>query len=118
MCRPGVVEQEIAGAIDGIALQYGAGVSFMSIVSQNGETLHNHYHGNVLEGGRLLLVDAGAETNMNYCSDFTRTIPVNGKFTVRQKDIDVYKRQIFDHGTAEYRIMPDKRSAPNIRLAY
>ena len=72
MCRPGVVEQEIAGAIDGIALQYGAGVSFMSIVSQNGETLHNHYHGNVLEGGRLLLVDAGAETNMNYCSDFTR----------------------------------------------
>ena len=87
MCRPGVVEQEIAGAIDGIALQYGAGVSFMSIVSQNGETLHNHYHGNVLEGGRLLLVDAGAETNMNYCSDFTRTIPVNGKFTVRQKDI-------------------------------
>lgn len=59
----------------------------MSIVSQNGETLHNHYHGNVLESGRLLLVDAGAETNMNYCSDFTRTIPVNGKFTVRQKDI-------------------------------
>lgn len=87
MCRPGVVEQEISGAIDGIALQYGAGVSFLSIVSQNGETLHNHNHGNVLEAGRLLLVDAGAETNMNYCSDFTRTIPVNGKFTAKQKAI-------------------------------
>ncbi len=87
MCRPGIIEQEIAGAIDGIALQYGAGVSFMSIVSQNGETLHNHYHGNILEAGRLLLVDAGAETNMNYCSDFTRTIPVSGRFTSRQKAI-------------------------------
>lgn len=86
-CRPGVVEQEIAGAIDGIARQYGAGVSFLSIVSQNGETLHNHYHGNTLEAGRLLLVDAGAETNRNYCSDFTRTIPVSGKFSDRQRAI-------------------------------
>ncbi len=87
MCRPGVVEQEIAGAIESVALQYGAGVSFHSIVSQNGETLHNHYHGNTLLGGKLMLVDAGAETTMNYCSDFTRTIPVSGRFTSRQKDI-------------------------------
>lgn len=87
MCRPGVVEREIAGTIEGIALQYGAGVSFTSIVSQNGETLHNHYYGNTLEEGRLLLVDAGAETVMNYCSDFTRTMPVSGKFTQRQKDV-------------------------------
>ncbi len=87
MCRPGVVEREIAGAIEGIALQYGAGVSFTSIVSQNGETLHNHYYGNTLEEGRLLLVDAGAETVMNYSSDFTRTMPVSGKFTQRQKDV-------------------------------
>lgn len=87
MCRPGVVEQQIAGAIDGVALRNGAGVSFPSIVSQNGETLHNHYHGNTLTEGRMLLVDAGAETNMNYCSDFTRTFPVSGRFTSRQKEI-------------------------------
>lgn len=87
MCRPGVVEQQIAGAIDGVALRSGAGVSFPSIVSQNGETLHNHYHGNTLAEGRLLLVDAGAETNLNYCSDFTRTFPVSGRFTERQKEI-------------------------------
>ncbi|MCC8035694.1 MAG: aminopeptidase P family protein [Rikenellaceae bacterium] len=87
MCRPGIMEREIAGAIEGIALQYGAGVSFTSIVSQNGETLHNHYYGNTLSEGRLLLVDAGAETVMNYCSDFTRTMPVSGKFTTRQKEI-------------------------------
>lgn len=87
MCRPGITEREIAGTIEGIALQHGAGVSFHSIVSQNGETLHNHNHGNRLEAGRLLLCDAGAESTMNYCSDFTRTMPVSGKFTDKQREI-------------------------------
>ena len=87
MCRPGVKEQLIAGSIEGIALAHGAGVSFPTILSMNGETLHNHYHGNLLEDGRMMLVDAGAETNMNYCSDFTRTVPVSGHFTQRQKEI-------------------------------
>ena len=81
MCRPGVVEREIAGAIAGFALSYGAGVSFTSIVSQHGETLHNHNYDGVLESGRLLLVDAGGETVDNYCSDHTRTYPVSGKIT-------------------------------------
>lgn len=87
MCRAGVVEREIAGAIEGIALAHGAGTSFTSIVSQNGETLHNHFYGNTLAEGRMLLVDAGAETVSGYASDFTRTMPVSGKFTQRQKDI-------------------------------
>ena len=87
MCRPGVVEREIAGAIESIALQHGAGVSFPAIVTQHGETLHNHDYDHVLQSGRLMLIDAGAETAMNYCSDFTRTFPVNGRFTGRQKDV-------------------------------
>ena len=87
MCRPGVKEQLIAGTIEGIALAHGAGVSFPSILSMNGETLHNHYHGNLLEEGRLMLVDAGAETNLNYCSDFTRTVPVGGRFTQQQREV-------------------------------
>lgn len=87
LCRPGIMERQIAGAIEGIALQYGQGVSFHSIVTQNGQTLHNHYHGNKLEEGRLLLVDAGAENVMNYCSDFTRTLPISGKYTAKQKEI-------------------------------
>ncbi|MDL2320308.1 aminopeptidase P family protein [Alistipes sp. OttesenSCG-928-B03] len=87
MCKPGVVEREIAGAIEGVSLQYGAGISFTPIVSQNGETLHNHYYGNTLESGKLLLCDAGAETVSGYASDFTRTYPVNGKFTDRQRDV-------------------------------
>lgn len=87
MCRPGIYEREIAGELEGISLKYGAGVSFHPIVTQHGETLHNHYHGNKLEAGKLLLVDAGAETTMNYCSDFTRTMPISGKFTEKQKEI-------------------------------
>lgn len=87
MCRPGARERDIAGAIEGITLEKGEGVSFHSIVSQHGETLHNHSHDGILTDGRLLLVDAGAENLMNYCSDFTRTFPVNGKFSPLQRDI-------------------------------
>ncbi|MBQ8592779.1 MAG: aminopeptidase P family protein [Bacteroidaceae bacterium] len=87
MCKPDVKEQLIAGTIEGIALAHGAGVSFASILSMHGETLHNHNHDNLLEPGRLMLVDAGAETNSNYCSDFTRTIPVGGRFNEQQKSI-------------------------------
>jgi len=87
MCKPGVYEREIAGAIEGIALSGGGLLSFPVICSQHGETLHTHYHGNKLESGRLLLVDAGCETDTLYASDNTRTMPVSGKFTRKQKDI-------------------------------
>ncbi len=87
MCKPGMVEREIMGTLEGISLKEGAGVSFAPIVTINGQTLHNHFYGNTLTDGRMLLVDAGAENNMNYCSDFTRTMPVNGKFTTKQKEI-------------------------------
>lgn len=87
LCKPGVTEQYIAGILDGIASSYGNMVSFATILAQHGETLHNHDHSHVLEAGRLMLTDAGAESVTNYCSDHTRTIPVGGKFTNRQKDI-------------------------------
>jgi len=87
MAKPGVIEREIAGAIEGISLSKGGPVSFPIILSVHGETLHNHYHGNVLTLGRMLVTDAGAETTMHYASDITRTVPVGGKFNQRQKDI-------------------------------
>jgi len=87
MAKPGVSEREIAGTIEGIAIAYGHIPSFPIILSQNGETLHNHDHSQILKEGRLLLVDAGAEASSHYASDFTRTIPVGGKFTQKQKDI-------------------------------
>lgn len=87
MARPGVVEQEIAGAIEGIALSHGGPVSFPVILSIDGQTLHNHYHGNILREGRMMVIDAGCESALHYASDITRTVPVGGKFNSRQKDV-------------------------------
>jgi Xaa-Pro aminopeptidase len=87
IAKEGVLEKEIAGIIEGIAISRGAMISFPVILSQNGETLHNHDHSQLLQNGRLMLTDAGAETTMNYCSDNTRTVPVSGKFTTKQREI-------------------------------
>jgi Xaa-Pro aminopeptidase len=87
MAKPGVIEQEIAGVIEGVALSYAGPVSFPVILSINGQTLHNHNHGNTLVEGRMLVVDAGCESASHYASDITRTVPVGGKFTQRQKEI-------------------------------
>lgn len=87
MSKPGIVERDIAGTIEGIASSLGSGLSFPAIVSKNGQTLHNHYHGNTLSEGDLLLCDSGAESLLHYASDITRTTPVGGKFTQKQKDI-------------------------------
>ena len=87
MCKQGVKEQDIFGTIEGIALSKGGGTSFPVILSINGQTLHNHSHGNILIKGRMMVTDAGAETNLHYASDITRTIPVGGKFSEKQKNI-------------------------------
>jgi len=84
---PGNFERELAGAVEGIALSHGGPVSFPVILSMNGQILHNHHHGNELEAGRMVVCDAGAESAMCYASDITRTFPVGGKFSTRQKDI-------------------------------
>ncbi len=87
MAMPGTVEQEIAGTIEGISLAYGGPVSFPIILSQDGQTLHNHCHDKTLEVGRMMVTDAGAETQECYTSDITRTVPVGGKFNERQAAI-------------------------------
>lgn len=87
MAKPGIVERDIAGVIEGISLSLGSGVSFSPIVSKNGQTLHNHFYGNVLKQGDLLVCDAGAESLLHYASDITRTTPVGGKFSYQQKEI-------------------------------
>jgi len=87
LTKPGVTEKFIGGQIDGIANSYGAMVSFPTIFSQHGEIMHGNPSIAVLQSGRLALCDAGAETINNYCSDNTRTYPVNGKFSQRQLEI-------------------------------
>lgn len=85
--KPGVVEQEIAGNIEGVALAHGGGVAFPVILSVHGEVMHNHGYGNRMEPGDLVLCDAGAASPMHYASDITRTTPVSGQFSERQKEM-------------------------------
>ena len=87
MCAPGITEQHIAGVISGIAYSKGCCPSFQSILSMHGEIQHGYPSPRTMEAGRLMLCDAGAETNENYCSDNTRTTPISGKYTSRQRDI-------------------------------
>lgn len=85
--KPGIIEQEIVGKMDGVTMSKGWGVSFPTILTQHGETLHNHLHDKIIEPGKLMVIDAGAENNMHYASDFTRTLPTGGKFTSKQRDV-------------------------------
>jgi len=87
MARPGITEAQIAAEVERIALAENGAISFPVIATINGQTLHNHYHGNTLEDGKLFLLDAGAETSMGYAGDMSSTFPVGKTFSARQKDI-------------------------------
>jgi len=87
MANVGIYEWEIAGELEALAARAGRMLSFPPIVTVHGETLHNHQRGNCLQNGDLLLVDCGVESQLHYASDHTRTIPVGGRFSSRQRDI-------------------------------
>ena len=86
LIRPGVTERYVGGQVDGVARSLAQGVSFATIFSQHGEIMHGSPSDALLQDGRLALCDAGCELD-DYCSDNTRTMPVNGKFDQRQSEI-------------------------------
>ena len=96
LIRPGVTERFVAGQVDGIARSLAQGNSFATIFSQHGEIMHGSPSDAQLEDGRLVLCDAGCELD-DYCSDHTRTMPVNGKFTQRQLEIYSIVEQCHDY---------------------
>ncbi|MBN1638248.1 MAG: aminopeptidase P family protein [Ignavibacteriales bacterium] len=102
--KPGLYEKEIVGIMEGLASSKGSGISFPMIFSIHGEILHNHYHGNIMKEKDIVVVDSGAESLMHYASDITRTIPVGGKFTKKQKDI--YNIVLAAHNEAISNIKP------------
>ena len=85
--RPGMRESEVAARVAEVALAANGNPSFPIIATVNGQTLHNHYHGNILKSGDLFLLDAGAETENRYAGDLSSTFPVDRKFTPIQKEI-------------------------------
>ena len=87
MVAPGKSEAEIAAAVHQVALAANGNLAFPIIATIHGETLHNHYHGNIMKEGDMFLLDAGAETARRYAGDLSSTIPVSKSFTSRQKEI-------------------------------
>jgi Xaa-Pro aminopeptidase len=87
MVQPGMLESEIASRVQEIASKESGNISFPIIATINGETLHNHYHGNQLKEGDMFLLDCGAETAMGYAGDLSSTMPVSASFTERQSEI-------------------------------
>ncbi len=87
MAKPGMVERDIVAHLNAVALSKGAGISFPPIVTINGQTLHNHFYGNTLQSGKLLLCDSGAENLFGYSGDMTRTYPVDPTFNAKQKEV-------------------------------
>ena len=104
MARPGLTEAEIAAAVHEVALAAGGQLAFPIIATIHGETLHNHYHGNVLKSGDMFLLDAGAETAMGYAGDLSSTLPVDLHFTDRQKEI--YQIALDSHNAAMAALKP------------
>jgi len=101
--RPGVYEYEVVAAIESVASSHNCGLSFPVIASVNGQTLHNHYHGNLVKSGDLFLVDAGAETEMCYAGDMSSTTPADHKFTTKQRDIYMIQTAMHDNSVAALR---------------
>jgi Xaa-Pro aminopeptidase len=87
MSRPGVYERQVASAMEAVVLSHGSRLAFPTIFSIHGETLHNHSYDNQMQAGDMAVNDSGAESPLHYASDITRTVPVSGKFSQRQKEI-------------------------------
>lgn len=86
LTKPGITERFVGGQVDGVANSLASKVSFPTIFTQHGEIMHGCPSDALLEDGRLALCDAGCELD-DYCSDNTRTYPVGGRFTQKQRDI-------------------------------
>ena len=85
--RPGMHEYDVAAEIEHIAAIHNCELSFPTIATINGQTLHNHYHGNLVKSGDLFLIDAGAELESGYCGDMSSTFTADKKVTQKQKDV-------------------------------
>lgn len=102
--RPGIRECEVAAAIAEVAYRNDYQLSFPIIATVNGQTLHNHDHSNLIKPGDMVLIDAGAETEMGYAGDMSSTIPADAHFTPRQREI--YDIQVAAHEAAVAALKP------------
>jgi Xaa-Pro aminopeptidase len=88
VCQPGMSEFELEAEFLHEFRRHGGDCSYLPIVAagENACILHYRANGAVLEDGDLVLIDAGCEYEM-YASDITRTFPINGRFSERQREL-------------------------------
>jgi Xaa-Pro aminopeptidase len=98
--RPGMKEYEIAAKVEEVAQAAGGRLSYPSILTINGQILHNHFYGNQVADGQMILCDAGAENAMHYAGDLTRTFPVGKQFTTRQREVYQVVLDALDHAVS------------------
>lgn len=104
--KPGVMEYEVEAEIwHSFLSQRATGPAYGSIIASGDRARTLHYVSNNQEckDGELLLMDFGAEYG-GYCADLTRTVPVSGKFTRRQKN--VYNACLHLHNYAKSLLKP------------
>jgi Xaa-Pro aminopeptidase len=106
--KPGMKVYEVAAKVEEVALKANGRLSYPIILTINGQVLHNHYHGNELKEGDMILCDAGAENEMHYAGDLTRTFPVGKAFTMRQEEIYQVVLDSLHHAVNQLR--------PNVRF--
>jgi len=102
--KAGMKEYELVADVEKQPRKYNAYYSFQTILSKNGQILHNHSHLNILKDGDLVLLDCGALSDEGYCGDMTTTFPVSGKFTEMQKTIHNIVRDMFDRAKELVRV--------------
>lgn len=107
LAQPGMAEHILAAKVQHVAQEAGCRLAYPTILTVRGEVLHNHYYGNLLKDGHLVLNDSGAETPMGYAGDLTRTFPAGKRFTTQQKE--AYAVVLDALETASSALRPDVR---------
>jgi Xaa-Pro aminopeptidase len=97
-------EAEIRAVMEGAIAAENMTCAYQSIVTIQGEVLHNSQYHHSLQPGDLLLADVGAETALGWAADVTRTWPVSGKFSSTQRDI--YDLVLAAHDACIAKIQP------------
>jgi len=86
--KPGKSEHDIVNSMEKILIKKGSRWAYLPIFTIRGERLHNHHYNNIMQKGALVINDSGTESPIGlYSSDITRTFPVGGIFTKKQKEI-------------------------------
>lgn len=95
--RPGIKAYELVAKAHEVAISNNARLGYPAIITPQGQTLHTHDYSHTLREGDMVLCDIGAENQMHYGGDLTRTFPVSQTFSPRQAELYNIVHQVMNH---------------------